>query len=110
MKKLTSIILILFLSLLSSPSWSETLTIDDLVERDDLYYKKFTDVPFTGVVTGLASGKLQDGVPTGTFLEYHSNGQLKLRYEETLSEKDNSTAYNFVQGQNSATTPCLLDT
>ena len=53
MKKLTSIILILFLSLLSSPSWSETLTMDDLVERNDLYYKKFTDVPFTGEVINI---------------------------------------------------------
>ena len=48
--KLISIFLfIIFISLFSSPSWSETW--DDLVERDGLFYKKFTDVPFTGKIT-----------------------------------------------------------
>ena len=50
MKKLTSIILILFLSLLSSPSWSESLTMDDLVERENLFYKKFTNKPITAKI------------------------------------------------------------
>tara|TARA_B100001971_G_C18039092_1_gene456659 strand:+ start:145 stop:294 length:150 start_codon:yes stop_codon:yes gene_type:complete len=27
-------------------------TMDDLVERDGLYYKQFTDVPFTGKQLG----------------------------------------------------------
>ena len=61
MKKLTSIILILFLSFLSSPSWSETLTMDDLVERNDLYYKKFTNVPFTVEISGIESGGFKNG-------------------------------------------------
>ena len=61
MKTLTSIILILFLSLLSSPSWSESLTMDDLVERNDLYYREFTDVPFTGEVSGKGNGKIKKG-------------------------------------------------
>ena len=65
MKKLTSITLIFFLSLLSSPSWSENLTMDDLVEKNDLYYKKFTDVPFTGEVSGRLSGKFKNGKKDG---------------------------------------------
>ena len=71
MKKITSITLIFFLSLLSFPSWSETLTMDDLVERDDLYYKRFTDIPFTGEVGGVGVGKFKDGKrdgPLGTLL------------------------------------------
>ena len=81
MKKLTSIILILFLSLLSSPSWSETLTIDDLVERNDLYFKKFTNVPYTGEVSGMAnlrftSGKFKNGKRIGEWLTYYEDGQL----------------------------------
>ena len=48
--------------LLSSPSWSETLTMDDLVERDDLYYKKFTNVPFTGEISRIESGKFKNGI------------------------------------------------
>ena len=38
------IIPLVLMSLVSSPSWG--LSMDDLVERDGLYYKKFTDVPF----------------------------------------------------------------
>lgn len=38
----------LILATLPSLSWSETINIDDLVIRDSLYFKKFTDVPFTG--------------------------------------------------------------
>ena len=76
MKKLTSIILILFLSLLSSLSWSETLTIDDLVQRDGLFYKKFTNVPFTGKVTGKEQGSIIDGKKEGEWFYYWDNGNL----------------------------------
>ena len=42
MKKII-LITILLISLISSPSWSETLTMDDLVEKEDLlFYKKFS--------------------------------------------------------------------
>ncbi len=37
---------------MSSPSWSETITMDDLVERNNLYYKKFSFVPYTGGISG----------------------------------------------------------
>ena len=63
-KKLFLISFVLF-SLISLPSWGENLVckytgfncpeIDDfkeLVFLDGLYYKKFTDVPFTGKITG----------------------------------------------------------
>lgn len=42
------IVPLVLMSLVSFPSWGET--IDDLVEREGIYYKKFTDVPFTGKV------------------------------------------------------------
>ena len=94
MNKLTSIILILFLSLLSSPSWSETLTIDDLLERNDLFYKKYTDVPFTGEVSGMKNGKFKNGMKVGEWLTYDIEGQLNgewLFYRENgqLKEKGN---------------------
>ena len=44
------IIPLVLMSLLSLPSWG--LTMDDLVEREGIYYKKFTDVPFTGEIDG----------------------------------------------------------
>ena len=67
---------IFFISLLSSPSWSETVSRDDLVERNDLFYKKFTDVPFTGEVKGLWVGELKEGKKDGLWLLYQQNGQL----------------------------------
>ena len=68
---------ILFLSLLSSPSWSETF--DDLVQRDGVYYKKFSEVPFTGKVTGLYKGLIKNGKKEGAWISYYSNGQLESK-------------------------------
>ena len=51
--------------------------LEDLVERDGLFYKKFTDVPFTGKVTGKIQGTFRNGKKHGPFVRYHDNGQLK---------------------------------
>jgi antitoxin component YwqK of YwqJK toxin-antitoxin module len=67
----------LFISLLSPPSWSETM--DDLVKRGGLYYKQFTDVPFTGKVTGIEQGSIKDGKRDGAWIAYRENGQLYLK-------------------------------
>ena len=52
MKLVKTFISLLFITLLSSPSWSEILSIDDLVERNDLNHKKCTNAPFNGQVMG----------------------------------------------------------
>jgi hypothetical protein len=57
MKPINTLLAMLFISLLSSPSWSSTL--GDLVERDGLYYDKFTDVPFNGKVLGLVTMQME---------------------------------------------------
>ena len=44
--------------------------------RNGIWYKKFTDVPFTGKVTGRGQGKLKKGVQVGPWVTYHKNGQL----------------------------------
>ena len=75
MKLIKTLLTILFISLLSSPSWS--ITLGDLVERDGLYYEKFTDVPFTGEVTGEKQGSLNNGKKEGAWVMYHTNGQLR---------------------------------
>ena len=69
--------IITLISLLSSPSWSET--IEDLVERGGLYYKKFTETPFTGEISGKENGKFNKGKKEGRWVYYHENGQLKKR-------------------------------
>jgi len=51
-------------------------TMDDLVEREGLHYKKFTDVPFTGKTTGKIQGSFRNGKKHGPWVSYHENGQL----------------------------------
>jgi len=66
---------------------AETVNYDDLVKRNDLYYKKFSDVPFTGKVNGRVNPTINDriqgiikrGKKQGLWLEYHANGQLKWK-------------------------------
>ncbi|MDA7776917.1 toxin-antitoxin system YwqK family antitoxin [Rhodobacteraceae bacterium] len=80
----------LILATLPSLSWSETINIDDLVIRDSLYFKKFTDVPFTGeakiteetnpfrAIRG--DGHFVNGKKDGFWRKYHSiNGPLRSR-------------------------------
>tara|TARA_B100000780_G_C20932163_1_gene371600 strand:- start:213 stop:497 length:285 start_codon:yes stop_codon:yes gene_type:complete len=70
-KHITTLITLLFISLLSSPSWSETVTMNDLAERGGLYYAKFTDVPFTSEVVGKKNGKFKNGKKEGLHEFYH---------------------------------------
>ena len=81
MKKLI-LITILFITFLSSPSWSGTLTMDDLVEKEDLlFYKKFSIFstldflyPFTGEISGLQSGSFKNGKREGLWETYYESG------------------------------------
>ena len=36
------------------------------MERDGIYYEKFTDVPFTGEVKGISQGAFKDGKKNGS--------------------------------------------
>ena len=51
----------------------------DLVKREGLFYKKFTDVPFTGKVEGEQQGKLKNGKKDGPWVFYWDNGQLNSK-------------------------------
>jgi hypothetical protein len=66
---------ILLLTLLF-PSIALGETMGDLVKTDGLYYKKFTDVPFTGKVTGKTQGSFRNGKRDGPFYYYHPKGGL----------------------------------
>ena len=76
MKHILSTITALFIILTSLVSWSESITMDDLVERNELYYKKFTDNPFTGEISGIENGSFKNGKMNGEWLRYYENGQL----------------------------------
>ena len=62
------------MSLVSSPSWGEDY--DNLFRRDGLYYKKFTNTPFTGTSEGSGQGYIKDGKKEGPWLIYGRNGGL----------------------------------
>ena len=114
LQKITSIILILFLSLLSSPSWSESLVckytgfncseIDDfgeLVKLEGIFYKKFTETPFTGKVIGrLVQGSIKDGKKEGEWVYYYNNGQIqwKTNYKDG-KEQDGLWEGYYYDGQ-----------
>ena len=53
--------------------------MDDLVERNGLYFKKFTDVPYTGMITGKSQGSIKNGKWDGTVVTYNENGQLLIK-------------------------------
>jgi antitoxin component YwqK of YwqJK toxin-antitoxin module len=74
MKKLTLTLLTCLIFL--SPNMVLSETIDDLVKREGLYYKKFSEVPFSGKVTGNEQGIIKNGKWEGAFVSYHENGQL----------------------------------
>ena len=92
-----TLITILFLSLLSSPSWSETF--DDLVERDGLYYKKFSEVPFSGKITGLDNGLIKNGKKEGVWVRYWDDGQLMDKGNYKNGEREGEWLFFNMDGQ-----------
>ena len=97
MKTLLSFPLLL-LSLVSFPSWSETM--DDLVERDGLYYKKFSNVPFFGEIkTKEANGWIMGGTKNGDWTEYHSNGQLWSTGDYAMGNRTGPWVFYYINGR-----------
>ena len=58
---------------------AETVSIGDLVKRNGLFYKKFTNVPFTGKTSGRIQGTIKDGKLHGLVELYYENGQLEQK-------------------------------
>ena len=78
---------LLALSLTVSGAFATSM--DDLVERDGLYYKKFTETPFTGKVDeGREQGKLRRGKREGPWFSYYENGQLREKGAFKNGEKE----------------------
>ena len=64
--------------------------IYDLVEREGLYYKKFTEVPFTGKVDGKGQGSFKDGEKDGSWVRYWDNVQLMTKGDYKNGKKEGS--------------------
>jgi len=85
MNNLIKVFLVIFISFLSSPSYSETVSWDEMIENpsDGLVYKKFSSEPFTGFVTKkdilgfITKGSYKNGKKHGLWETYYENGLLK---------------------------------
>lgn len=97
MKPINTLVTVLFISLLSSHSWSETM--DDLVKREDIYYQKFTDVPFSGKTTGEEQGSIKNGKREGAWFVYHKNGQLANKGSYKNGKLDGAWVFYSDNGQ-----------
>ena len=97
MKLIKTLLTIIFISLLSSPSWS--VNFDDLVKREGIYYEKFTDVPFTGKVTGKYQGVIKNGKEDGAWIGYRENGQLWYKENYKNGKKEGAWVSYWMNGQ-----------
>ena len=96
MKKLPLTLLTCLLFL--SPNVVLRQTFDDLVFRDGLFYKKFSQVPFSGVTTGKSQGTIKNGIREGAWITYHPNGQIKSKGNYKNGKTDGSWVYNYEIG------------
>ena len=82
-----AILLSLFLIFLSACS-ERTIEFENLVERGDVYYEKFSTEPFSGRVTGQTTGKLVEGRFEGLVYVFMEDGNLlfETNYKSGLKE------------------------
>ena len=85
---------------------SDYVYLDELVTRDGLYYKKFTNVPFTGSAVGLSrsavgevQGQISKGKREGVSLGYYENGQLARKGNFKEGKEEGETLYYDEKGQ-----------
>ena len=95
---LTSVVFVVLL--FPSLALSEEVTFDDLVEREGLFYKKFTDVPFTGKTTGQEQGTYKNGVLDGPWVWYYDNGQMWEKGDYKNGKMDGPWVFYDENGQN----------
>ena len=73
--------------------------MDDLVGRDGIRYKKFSEVPFTGQVEGIEQGSLKNGKNEGPWAVYWDNGQLFYKADYKNGKNEGSFVGYWDNGQ-----------
>jgi antitoxin component YwqK of YwqJK toxin-antitoxin module len=79
-----------------SPALDETM--EDLVKRDGLHFKKFSEVPFTGKTTGKKQVTFKNGKEHGPWVYYHDNGQLWKKGNYKNGEKEGLGVFHHQNG------------
>ena len=77
----------------------EVVTMDDLERREDGFYKKSTDVPFTGKTTGQTQGTYKDGILDGPWVRYYDDGQLYEKGDYKNGKEEGSWVRYHDNGQ-----------
>ena len=80
-------------------SISQSETIDDLVEREALFYLKFTDTPFSGELEGIQQGRISEGKKQGSWLAFWLTGQLKSKGDYIDGKKTGPWLLFYTNGQ-----------
>ena len=68
-------IIFLFICFFSLISWSKDISWYDLELRNNLYYEKNKNIPFTGEIKSKKNGKIIKGMKEGAWLEYWDDGK-----------------------------------
>ena len=58
-------------------NWPEVVELSNLEKREGIFCKRFTEIPFTGKVTGRFQGSLKDGKREGPGVSYYKDGNVK---------------------------------
>jgi len=82
--------MLLSLLLVFTAASASAETIDDLVLRNGSYYKKFSDTPYKGKISGEVNTSFTNGQLNGPWLKYHKNGQL---FEKGTYETGKKTGF-----------------
>ena len=76
---------------------------DEVVKRDDTYYEKFSNVPFSGSLESYHPngqlkiiGEFSDGKKVGEWTEYYMNGIKKFQGHFARGKKDGAWMYYFL--------------
>ena len=72
---------------------------NDLVIRNGIFYKKFTDTPFIGDVSGQQNGTIINGKRDGFWESYYENGQLNWKGSYKDDCLDGPWEYYYDNGQ-----------
>ena len=85
---------------------TEKFKSDDLVQRNGIYYKKFSNTPFSGIIMGnwggfgfrIINGEFKDGMQHGIWELYDENGQLREYQEFKLGKLCGMQFHYFESG------------
>ena len=80
-----------------------SIQIDEIVKRDDTFYRKFSNIPFSGHIESYHPngqlkivGDLLDGKKVGNWIEYYLSGIKKSEGQFANGKKDGPWVYYFL--------------